>query len=96
MEVPKILPINITKNGYKLDRETYRSGDNKPGEQIPDAVECRGNNGGNVVIWSNSDAEHPIECEVEECEVHEEYVPTELCRSPFEVDHGVHYNSVYQ
>ena len=64
-------------------RRSYRSGDDEPGEEVPDGVESRGDDRGDGV-----------ECEVEQREVPKEEVPEELDSRPLEPDHGVHYDTV--
>ena len=77
------------------DGITYWSWDDEPGEEVPDAIERGGDDGGDVVARRQADGHHAVECEVEEGEVHEEEVPEELGRRPFEPDHRVHYDPVY-
>ena len=47
------------------------------------------------MVWSDRRRHHAVEGEVEQREVHEEEVPEELGRRPFEPDHRVHYDPVY-
>ena len=75
-------------------RRSYRSGDDEPREEVPDGVECRGDDRGDVVVRCNPDGHHAVECEVEQREVPKEEVPEELGSRPLEPDHGVHYDTV--
>ena len=75
--------------------ETYCSRDDETRKKVPYCVESRGDDGGDVVVWCNCDGHHPVECEVQEGEVHEEEVPQELSNRPLESDHGVYYKSIH-
>lgn len=41
------------------------------------------------MIRGHSDCHHPVEGEVEQCEVHEEQVPEELGGCPLKINHGI-------
>lgn len=73
---------------------SYRSGDDETGEEVPDGVERRGNDRGNVVVRCQPNGHHAVECEVEQREVPKEEVPEELGSGPLEPDHGVHYDTI--
>jgi hypothetical protein len=73
----------------------YRSRDDEPGEEVPDGVERRGDDRGDVGVWGYADGHHAVECEVEQREVPEEEVPEELGNRPLEPDHRVHYQPVH-
>ncbi len=68
--------------------KTYRLEDEKAGEEIEDRVESGGKNCGNLMVRGKCDCHHPIICEVEEREEHDEYVPKELGHTPLQIDHG--------
>lgn len=48
------------------------------------------------MIWCYSHSHHPVECEVQQGEIHEEKVPTELCNRPIESNHCIHYDTIYK
>jgi len=68
--------------------KTYRLEDKKAGEEIEDRVESGGKNCCNLMVRGKCDCHHPIVCEVEEREEHDEYVPKELGHTPLQIDHG--------
>ena len=75
--------------------ETYRSGDDESGEEIPDGIECRRNDWCNVVVRCEANSHHAVECEVEQREVHEEEVPEEFGSCPLKPNHRVNYDPIY-
>jgi hypothetical protein len=68
---------------------TYRLEDEKAGEEIEDRVESGGKNCSNLMVRGKCDCHHPIVCEVEEREEHDEYVPKELGHTPLQIDYGL-------
>lgn len=76
--------------------KTYRLRNDETGEDIPNAVERRRDNGGDVVVGCDGDRHHPIQGEIEQCEVCEENVPKELNHGPLESNHGIHQHSIYK
>lgn len=72
------------------ERETYWSWDDESWEKIPQTVEERRDNGGDVVIRGDSNSHHAVEDEVEEGEEEEKQEPQEFLSSPLESHHWVH------
>ncbi|RWV95573.1 hypothetical protein GW17_00041790 [Ensete ventricosum] len=94
----RVYAIDRMRNTFKNhgnEASTYRPRNNESREKVPCSVEECGNNGGDVVIGSDTHRHHPVECEVEESEVHEEEVPKELCDSPLESNHRVDDHTIY-
>ena len=65
--------------------------DHETAEKVPKHIKWCSNDGSNLMIWCDSRGHHSIECKIQHCEVHEEYVPNELYSSPFKGSHGIEY-----
>lgn len=76
--------------------KTYRLWNDKSGEDVPYAVKCRWDYGGDVVVRRYGHCHHPIQSEIQQGEVCEENVPEELNHGPLEPDHSIHYDAVYK
>ena len=74
---------------------TYGLRDQKTREEVPCGVERCGYNGCYVVVLCQPDRHHTTECEIQQCEVHEEEVPEEFSYCPLEPHHGIHYDTIY-
>lgn len=75
---------------------TYRLWNDESREKVPPSIEGRWNYSGYIMIWCYSHSHHPVECEVQQGEIHEEKVPTELCNRPIESNHCIHYDTIYK
>jgi hypothetical protein len=73
---------------------TYRTRDQKSGEQVPQPVEGRGDDGCELSVRSDGHSDHAPVCEIQEREVHEENEVEELGCGPLELDHGIHNASI--
>lgn len=68
---------------------TYRSGDEKTREEVPETDEERHDDGGNLVVGSESHTHHAIESEVDKAHEDEKVEPQELLHCSFEPYHCV-------
>lgn len=48
------------------------------------------------MIWCYSYCHHPVECEVQQGEIHEKKVPKEFGSCPFKSNHCIHYETIYE
>ena len=75
---------------------TYRTWDQESGEQVPEPVESRGDDGCELGVGSDSNSNHAPVSEIKKSQVHEENEVEEFGCVPLELDHGVHNASIDQ
>lgn len=73
------------------EQATYRSRNEKAREQVEEGIECRSEDGGNLMVRGDRHRHHPIVGEVEKGEERDEIKPKKLGSRPLKTHHGVHY-----
>lgn len=93
-QIPIIL-FTCMESRIKLKDPTYRTRDDESREKIPHWIKSEGDDGGDILIWWQSYCHHSVKSEVQKCEIHEEQIPEEFSNCPFESNHCIYCNAIY-